>query len=178
MEKRYGRKKKYGECRFNGRRKSYLLRALCIASVVLISAIAVLLIPRQYTVRGLSMEPTLNDGDNLNYTRFNTPRYGDLIVFQEKQYGLIVKRVIGLPGDRISVNADGSVLRNGEPLVEPYIKTDKFKNSAMDEVTVEAGKLFVMGDNRAESIDSRDARIGEISIDSVYGTVSSRKPSE
>jgi signal peptidase I len=134
-------------------------------------AAGALLIPRQYAVKGLSMEPTLSEGDYLYYTRFRTPGYGDLVVFQQPEYGLMVKRVIGLPGDRISVNADGSVIRNGVPLIEPYIEPDMLGNSAMAETTVEENMLFVLGDNRAVSIDSRDARIGQISAESVLGSV-------
>ena len=154
-------------------RKRHTLKYLCIAAFLLLAAIGVLLVPRQYTVKGLSMEPTLNEGDCLSYTRFNTPTYGDLIVFQadDPEYGLLVKRIIGLAGDRIQVNANGSVIRNGEPLIEPYIETDTLGNSAMAEIMVEEGKLFVLGDNRAVSIDSRDTRIGQISAQSVCGTV-------
>jgi signal peptidase I len=139
----------------------------------LLLAIGMLQIPQKHVVQGLSMEPTLNEGDNLYYTKFQNPAYGDLIIFQTQnpKYGYMVKRVIGLEGDQISVNADGSVIRNGEPLIEPYIETDKLGNSAMAEVTVEKGKLFVLGDNRAVSVDSRDTTIGQISRESVYGTV-------
>lgn len=162
MERRYRQK---------SIRKTPALKLLSIAVLLLIAASVVLIIPRQYTVKGFSMEPMLSEGDNLYYTRFHTPSYGDLVVFQQPEYGLMVKRVIGLAGDRISVNADGSVIRDGEPLIEPYIETDTLGNSAMTEITVEEGKLFVLGDNRAASIDSRDARIDQISIESVFGSV-------
>ncbi len=162
-----------GAGRSNKRRKNPALRLLSIAALLLLAAIGVLLIPCQYTVKGLSMEPTLYEGDRLYYTRFHTPGYGDLIVLQVNgpECGLVVKRVIGLAGDRITVNADGSVIRNGEPLIEPYIDLDTLGNCAMAEITVEEGKLFVLGDNRAASIDSRDARIGQIFVESVCGGV-------
>ncbi len=158
-------------CKRKTTKQNTVLKLLSIASLILAAAIVVLLIPRQYIVKGLSMEPTLSEGDCLYYTRFRTPGYGDLVVFQQHEYGLMVKRVIGLPGDRIAVNADGSVIRNGEPLIEPYIETDMLGNSSIEEIDVEEGKLFVLGDNRAVSIDSRDARIGQISIQSVLGSV-------
>lgn len=176
MEQRHRQKNTSSRAaRSNKGRNNSALRRLSIAALLLLAAIGVLLIPRQYTVKGLSMEPTLSEGDCLYYTRFHTPGYGDMIVFQagKPEYGLIIKRVIGLAGDRITVNADGSVIRNGEPLIEPYIEPDTLKNSAMAEIRVEEGKLFVLGDNRAASIDSRDARIGQISVELVYGTVAS-----
>ncbi len=162
MERRY-HKKNVG--------KNSILKLLSLCTILMAATVIVLLIPRQYVVKGLSMEPTLSEGDSLYYTRFRTLGYGDLVVFQQHEYGLMVKRVIGLPGDHISVNEDGSVIRNGEPLVEPYIEQDALGNSAADEITVEEGKLFVLGDNRAVSIDSRDARIGQISFESVLGSV-------
>lgn len=153
--------------------KAPMWKILSITMLVLLLEIGMLQIPQKHVVQGLSMEPTLNEGDNLYYTKFHNPTYGDLIIFQTQnpKYSYMVKRVIGLAGDRISVNADGSVIRNGEPLIEPYIKVDKLGNSTMAEVTVEKGKLFVLGDNRAVSIDSRDTTIGQIPRESVYGTI-------
>ncbi|MCE5189125.1 MAG: signal peptidase I [Eubacteriales bacterium] len=139
---------------------------------LLILALAFMLGSRRYTVEGESMEPSLREGDVLYYTGFQQYGYGDLVIFQGREaYGMIVKRVIGLPGDRIQVYSDGSVARNNVLLEESYIKPDELGNSAMREITVGEGKLFVMGDNRAESIDSRDARIGQITISSVHGKV-------
>jgi signal peptidase I len=118
------------------------------------------------------MEPSLREGDVLYYTGFQQYGYGDLVIFEVKEaYGMIVKRVIGLPGDRIQVYSDGSVARNSVLLEESYLKPDELGNSAMQEITVGEGMLFVLGDNRAESIDSRDARIGQIPISSVRGKV-------
>lgn len=154
-------------------RKNRVLSTLGVIAGLLLVMICIMLLPRQHTVNGLSMEPTLNEGDSLYYTRYHMLDYGDLIVFQsnEPKFGLIVKRVIGFAGDRIQVNADGTVIRNGEPLMEPYIETDTNGNSAMEEIVVAQDRLFVLGDNRAVSIDSRDARIGQIPVQAVCGTV-------
>ncbi len=146
------------------------LLGVCI-TLLIVAAVALLYI-RQYTVTGVSMEPTLMAGDRVFYVGFAGADYGDLIIFDAGDvYGLVVKRVAGLPGDRIEITADGSLLRNGEAVEEDYVILDTLGNSAMKEITVESGKLFVLGDNRAASIDSRDVRVGQINIDSVRGVV-------
>jgi signal peptidase I len=107
-------------------------------------------------VEGFSMLPTLQDGELLLVNRlayrFDTPQYGDIIVFhypgQPPQD--LVKRVIGLPGDHISV-ASGVVSVNGLPLNEPYIAAAPNYTGEWD---VKEGFLFVLGDNRNDSSDS------------------------
>ncbi|HWQ97904.1 MAG TPA: signal peptidase I [Clostridia bacterium] len=140
--------------------------------VLLVILAAATLYIRQYTVTGDSMEPTLMAGDRVFYVGFVQADYGDLVIFDAGDpYGLVIKRVAGLPGDRIEITADGHLIRNGEAVEEGYMVPDAYGNSAMAEVTVESGKLFVLGDNRAKSIDSRDVRVGQVSIDSVRGIV-------
>ena len=143
---------------------------ICVAALIL--SMLGLLFNRQYTVLGDSMEPTLMAGDRVFYVGFSEAGYGELVIFDAGEtYGLVIKRVVGLPGDRIAITADGKLIRNGEPVEEGYILSDAFGNSAKDEVTVERGKLYVLGDNRAASIDSRDVRIGQISQSAVQGVV-------
>lgn len=154
------------------RSKQSLVVLLAVAAAVLLAALGTLLVVREYAVTGISMEPTLMEGDRLYYTSFQDVSYGDIVIFNAgDKYGLVVKRVIGLPGDTIQVNADGTFVRNLVRIDEPYIQTDALHNSGMDGVTVEDGKVFLMGDNRAESIDSRDVRIGQIPISTIEGKV-------
>jgi len=155
------------------RRRSGAGKALLgVCITLLLVAVVALLYIRQYTVTGVSMEPTLMAGDRVFYVGFSRADYGDLIIFDAGDvYGLVVKRVAGLPGDRIEITADGRLLRNGEEIEEGYVILDTLGNSAMTETTVESGKLFVLGDNRAASIDSRDVRVGQINIDTVRGVV-------
>jgi signal peptidase I len=140
---------------------------------VLLLTVLALLYLRQYTVVGTSMAPTLFAGDRVFYMGFVEATHGDLILFDAGEtYGLVIKRVIGLPGDTVAVMQDGRVLRNGILLEETYLSIDPLGNSAMQAITVENGKIFVLGDRRAESIDSRDVRVGQIPRSSVRGVVS------
>lgn len=155
----------------SGRKRAMIL-LLAVTAVVLLASIGALLVVRQYIVTGFSMEPTLMEGDKLYYTSFQDIAYGDIVIFDTADaYGLVVKRVVGLPGDKIHVNADGTIVRNLVLIDESYIQTDALHNSGMASVTVEDGKVFLMGDNRAESIDSRDIRIGQIPINTIEGKV-------
>ena len=141
------------------------------AALLLLSAFALLYV-RQYTVTGVSMEPTLMAGDRVFYVGFSEATYGDLVIFDAgERFGLVIKRVAGLPGDRVAVTADGRLLRNGAAVDEGYLLPDALGNSEMAETTVESGKLFVLGDNRAASIDSRDVRVGQIAYASIRGIV-------
>ena len=142
-----------------------------LAALLFLAAVALLYV-RQYTVTGVSMEPTLMAGDRVFYVGFTEVKHGDLVIFDAgDKYGLVIKRVAGLPGDRVAVTADGRLLRNGAAVDEGYIIPDSLGNSAMAEAVVERGKLFLLGDNRASSIDSRDVRVGQVAISSVRGVV-------
>jgi signal peptidase I len=113
-------------------------------------------------VPGVDAEP------NEIWRPFHPPERGDVIVFRwpvdEDQN--FVKRVIGVPGDRISVNR-GQVILNGEQIDEPYIEHESRETLA--EITVSSDSYFVMGDNRAQSDDSR--HWGEVADEKVIGKV-------
>lgn len=122
-------------------------------------------------VDGESMEPNFYHGDRLIVNRLaykdKLPEYGDVVIFycETKGYTLI-KRVIGLPGDKIEIK-DGAVYRNGSKLDESaYISCETNGNIS---TTVEEGHIFVLGDNRPDSADSRYAQIGQIDMKDVKG---------
>ncbi|GGH81242.1 signal peptidase I [Pullulanibacillus pueri] len=140
-----------------------------------------------YLVKGESMNPTLHNGNRLivnkvNYD-FSMPKHGEIIIFHATSTKDYVKRVIGLPGDTIVYQND-QLYRNGKKVDEPYL--DKYKKKlsngqldydfSLEELTgkqrVPKGKLWVMGDNRRNSSDSRE--FGFIDIDQVVGKVSLR----
>lgn len=127
-------------------------------------------------VDGSSMENTLSDGDNLivdkiSY-RFHEPERFDIIVFpylyKEKTY--YIKRIIGLPGETVQITTDGTILINGEELVESYGR-EIIKNpgTAWEPVTLGADEYFVLGDNRNNSSDSRAEDVALIKRENIIG---------
>ncbi len=155
------------------------------AKTLIVAIIIALLITSFFKptlVKGYSMYPTIQPNNYLIINKIpymqGTPQYGDIIVFkahiayeggEEKD---LIKRVIGLPGDSIEV-LDGTVFRNGEPLEEPYIYGGVTPGD-MASVTVSENSIFVMGDNRPVSLDSRDPSLGEISMDTILGKAALR----
>lgn len=118
-------------------------------------------------VSGISMKPTLQDGEavvvNRLIYRFERPSYGQIIAIHWGTNG-IIKRVIGLPGDKIAVH-DGLVYRNGKPLDEPYIAANTL--GRFGPYQVPKGTVFVLGDNRNQSLDSR--MFGPVPMSSIIG---------
>jgi signal peptidase I len=145
-------------------------------------------------VLGSSMEPTLRDQQRIYilkipHTLNNMPEYGDVVIIDSRVnrertlkddlkenpfYKLVsgsentdiwVKRVIGKPGDVLEFK-DGKVFRNGQPLEEPYLK-ETMKYTSPKKFTVPDNHVYVMGDNRNHSSDSR--MIGSVPLDHVLG---------
>lgn len=123
------------------------------------------------------MYPTIKPNSYLIVNKIpyltGTPSYGDIIVFTASIYTdggegkKLIKRIIGLGGDTIEIK-NGIVYRNGTPLEEDYINK-KTTMGDMEKVTVSENCVFVMGDNRAVSLDSRDSAIGEIPMKDIIG---------
>ena len=133
-------------------------------------------VARIIVVSGPSMENTLFGGDLiLVWSVGYTPRQGDVVVLTQESYqeDSIVKRVIATGGQRVDVNyAAGVVYVDGEALDEDYIKEAMLVPSygeGLNHVTVPEGCIFVMGDNRNQSADSRFPAIGIVDVRSVIG---------
>ena len=145
--------------------------ALAVVTVALLSTFCARLV----RVDGISMNPGLLDGQRLLITRLLTPDYGDIVVTDSRiDYGKpLIKRVIGKAGDTIDIDfQNGIVYRNGEALVEPYTAEPTYLYESVDfPVTVPEGCIFVLGDNRNNSKDSRDADIGFVDVRDVLGKV-------
>ena len=148
-----------------------------IFSLLLVAAtaviIAVLLLP-VLQISGDSMEGSLSDGDtvlSLNDGKYKT---GDIIGFYYNNV-VLIKRVIATSGDWVDIADDGTVTVNGVELDEPYV-TEKALGECNINLPyqVPQGKCFVLGDNRAVSIDSRNTAVGCISNDVVVGRLLAR----
>jgi signal peptidase I len=150
------------------------------ASMMLISLISVFLILgfafRMVSVKGSSMLPTLSPNNKLVVSNINDDYdYGDIVVVYEKDSHQepIIKRVIAKGGDTISIDYDhGIVYLNGKELYEPYINEPTHKRPANDikfPITVPQGYVFLMGDNRNKSTDSRALSKGFIDQRNIYG---------
>lgn len=125
-------------------------------------------------VNGVSMQPTLSDGDNLivdklSY-RFHDPDRFDIIVFPQEDGRYFIKRIIGLPGESVRIDEDGFIYINGENLQESYGKeVMRDPGLAKDGIQLGADEYFVLGDNRNDSMDSRMAEVGPIVGERIIG---------
>ncbi len=150
--------------------------ASIIVSAVLTVGVIFTFFFRISTVSGQSMENTLHHGDQLLISSITTDiKYGDVVVTSQPNYfgKTLIKRVIAVGGQTVSFDIENKrVLIDGEPLDEPYIKEEMdFPETMKKTYKVPEGKLFVMGDNRNHSSDSRDMYIGLIDEDYVIGKV-------
>lgn len=143
----------------------------CFIALLLLTFVVKLVI-----VDGNSMNPGLEDGQKLITANFfYKPKYGDIVIFQNPDAKLnktLVKRVIATEGQTVAIDFEkGEVKVDGKVLDEPYIKelTKERENFYADQVTVPEGCVFVMGDNRNKSTDSRSSLVGMVPVDTIVG---------
>ncbi len=143
-------------------------------SLIVVAAVAVLIATLAFPVlqiSGSSMEPTLNDEEIVVLLKTANMKKGELCCFSY-QNKLLIKRVIGLPGDKINIDENGNVYVNDELIDEPYV-TDR----ALGETDIKLpcyvtdGHYFVLGDHRSTSIDSRSSVIGLVSEEYIVGKI-------
>ncbi len=161
--KRYRRQKAYNKAL---RGTVYVLTIVAAIAVL----IATLVLP-VLQIEGASMEPTLSNGDIVLLSKTTRFERGDLCGFTWNNK-LLVKRVIGLPGDWIEIDTDGTVYLNGEKLDEPYIDKKALGECDLEfPFQVPQEQYFVIGDMRDSSIDSRNTMVGCVQKDQIVGKV-------
>ena len=150
-----------------------LFESIVVALLAII--IIVVFVFRAVTVDGKSMEPNFHHGEKLITTNIMyTPQKGDIVVIDKNNVlgKPVIKRVIATAGDTIKYEcATGYVYINGERLDEDYILIDGSVNPYTEDVetTVKDGYVFVMGDNRNNSNDSRNNQLGQINVKNILG---------
>lgn len=159
---------------------------LSVLVAVIIAIIVIAVVCDTFVVDGSSMYPTLyggkdnvyTDGDKVVVNKYKTPDVGDIVVIHPKGQSTMIKRVVAVAGDTVKV-VGGVLYVNGAKADASYL-SDKNKlmyasypDTLLDmaEFTVKQGHIWVLGDNRLVSHDSRDPKIGQVSLDEVLGTV-------
>lgn len=140
--------------------------------IIVVSAVGILVATFFMSVlqiRGESMTPTLHDGDLVVASRHSSFASGDIIAFYYNNK-VLLKRVIGQPGDWIDMREDGTIVVNKKPLRENYVKGSKIgKTDIKFPYQVPEHRYFVLGDHRSISLDSRTKAIGTVSEDQIVG---------
>ena len=156
--------------------KEILSTSVYLLVVLLVTYLIVNYVGQRTQVVGSSMESTLSDGDNLIVDkityRFQDPERFDIIVFPFKyeKNTYYIKRIIGMPGEKIRIDSEGVIYVNGEVLNEHYgreVIADP--GVAKGEITLGKDEYFVVGDNRNNSTDSSDPMVGNIHRDDILG---------
>lgn len=156
--------------------KEILSTIAYIAVIFCLTYLFITFVMQRTEVSGTSMEPTLQNGDSLliekvSY-RFSGPKRFEIIVFPYK-YGnqqFFIKRVIGLPGETVRIDYAGNIYINGEILEENYgAEIMRDPGRAETEVVLGDDEYFVLGDNRNNSMDSRDISVGSIKKKDIMG---------
>lgn len=144
---------------------------LVVAAAVIL--VAVLFLP-PVQIEGTSMADTLQEGEIVMVRRGNGYGAGDIIAFHHNN-DILVKRVIALSGDSVEIDGEGNVSVNGELWEEPYVREKALGNCDITfPCEVPEDEVFVLGDNRPVSVDSRDSGIGCVGQDMVIGKVVAR----
>lgn len=157
--------------------KELLGMVLYIAFVILMVWFIITFVGQRTEVSGSSMYDTLEDGDNLwidklSY-RFHDPERFDIVVFPYHDSSVFyIKRIIGLPGETVRIEEDGTIYINDEPLEENYgyetISVNMIGRAGSN-ITLGEDEYFVMGDNRNDSKDSRFEEVGNIKREELEG---------
>ena len=158
------------------RRDAYYRQSLrsTISVLVVVAAVAVLvatLFLPILQISGDSMSPSLEHDEIVILLKSKNFDRGDIVGFYY-QGKILLKRVIALPGDEVAIDDEGNVYVNGEILEEPYVSEKSLGDCDIEfPYTVPEMSYFVLGDQRINSVDSRNSNIGAISRDDIIGKV-------
>ena len=153
---------------FKAMLRSTVFTLVVVAAVAILVAVLLLPVLRIY---GHSMNDTLDEGDIVICLKDNKLHTGDVIAFYYNN-NLLVKRVLGHSGDWIDIDSEGNVYVNQQMVHEPYLK-----EKALGECNIELpyqvpeSRVFVMGDNRSVSIDSRNKAVGCVAEEQIVGKI-------
>ena len=156
--------------RFAGTVRSTTNVLIVVAAIAILVAVLLLPILRIY---GTSMHGTLDSGDLVVSVKGSSFETGDVIAFYYNN-NILVKRVIGNSGDWVDVDLDGNVYVNQQKIDEPYLQNKSYgeDNTNIDlPYQVPEDRVFVLGDNRAVSVDSRSKAMGCVSSEQIVGKV-------
>lgn len=148
----------------------------CVVSALVAGVLIFIFVGRAINIEGSSMYPTLHNGDEVIVSNlFYSPKAGDVVVLRTTSYSSspLVKRIIATEGQTVDIDFDaGVVYVDGAALDESYVNAAiHFRDSFEGPVTVPEGCIFVLGDNRNESSDSRNERIGMVDERCIIGKV-------
>lgn len=156
--------------------KEILSTSIYLLFVLVITYMIINYVGQRTEVQGSSMEPTLQNEDNLIVDkityRFHDPKRFDIIVFpfQYEEDTYYIKRIIGLPGETVQIDWEGDIYINGEVLEENYgLEVIQDPGRALEEIELGEDEYFVLGDNRNNSTDSRAEMVGNIHKKDIIG---------
>ena len=143
----------------------------CLITVAAVAVLVATLFLPVLRIYGASMTPSLVEGDIVVSVKGADFKQGDIISFYYNNR-ILVKRAIAFPGDFVNIDDEGNVFVNDKLLDEPYL-AEKMKGDCDIEFPYQVpdGKIFVLGDHRATSVDSRNSAIGNVSEEQIVGKI-------
>lgn len=154
--------------RFERALRGTIYTLITVAAIAVLVAVLLLPVLRIY---GSSMSPTLSEGQIVLSVKGGTFETGDIVAFYFNNK-ILVKRVIAQPGQWIDIDSDGTVYVDGQRIEEPYVTEPSLGECNIDlPYQVPDGRLFVMGDHRSVSVDSRSTAVGCVAEEQIVGRI-------